>query len=114
MSNDAIASSTSAILLDLISTFIDGGFSDYWFPVTEQHLPHSLRPSQRRRFMDTQQLVMTKSMVLEKGDGGQHSHFQQGEPVPLEPKGILGTEGFGEVDRVLSQIVSMHGVTSYE
>jgi hypothetical protein len=81
--------------LDLISTFIDGGFSDHWFAATEQQLPHSMRASQRRRFMDTQQLVMTESMDLEQGNRGQHCHFQQGEPVPLEPKGILGTGGFG-------------------
>lgn len=53
--------------------------------------------------MDLQQLVMTKSIDLEKGDDGQHCRCQQGKIIPLEPKSLLGTGGFGKIDRVLSQ-----------
>jgi serine/threonine protein kinase len=47
---------------------------------------------------------MTKSVDLEKGEKGQHCFFREHEPLPLEMKGILGSGGFGQVDRVLSLI----------
>jgi TolA-binding protein len=90
--------------LDLLDTFIDLGVSDHWFPFTERSLPPCLRPSKRSQFVGAQNLIMTKSMDLEKGESGQHCYFRQGEPLPLEMKGILGSGGFGQVDRVLSTI----------
>ncbi len=90
--------------LDVLDTFIDLGFSDYWFPVTERSLPQSLSPSKRSQFVAAQDLVMTKSLDLEKGEKGQHCFFREHERLPLETKGILGSGGFGQVDRVLSLI----------
>ena len=90
--------------LDLIQNIIDLGFSDFWFPVTERSLPRCLSPSVRAAFVNAQQLVLTKSMDLEKGRNGKHCHFKKGEPLPFEPKGILGNGGFGQVDKVLSTI----------
>jgi len=90
--------------LNLFDTFIDLGFSDHWFPVTERTLPHCLRPSQRSEFVGTQNMVLTKSMDLEKGEQGQHRHFRRNEPLPFETKGILGSGGFGQVDKVCSLI----------
>ena len=90
--------------LDLLDAFIDLGFSDHWFPVTERGLPPCLHPSRRAQFVAAQSLVMTKSLDLEKGDKGQHRHFRHDESLPFEEKGILGTGGFGQVDRILSLI----------
>jgi hypothetical protein len=90
--------------LDLLHTFIDLGFSDHWLPVTERGLPHCLHPSRRAQFIAAQSLVMTKSLDLEKGDKGQHRHFHHDESLPFEEKGILGTGGFGQVDRIRSLI----------
>ncbi|KAL8909888.1 MAG: hypothetical protein Q9171_004801 [Xanthocarpia ochracea] len=90
--------------LDLLDNFIDLGFSDHWFPVTERSLPYYLRPSHRSEFVDTQDLVMTKSIGLEKGKEGQHCFFRRNEPLPFEEKAILGSGGFGQVDKVLSFI----------
>jgi TolA-binding protein len=90
--------------LDLLNTFIDLGVSDHWFPFTERSLPPCLRPGQRLQFVGAQNLVMTKSMDLEKGERGQHCFFRQDEPLPLEMKGLLGSGGYGQVDRVLSTI----------
>jgi TolA-binding protein len=87
--------------LSFIESFLDLGFSDYWFPVTERSVPHSLHPTQRLKFVDAQDLVITKSLDVEKG---QHRHFRQAEPLPFEEKGILGAGGFGQVDKVLSLI----------
>jgi len=90
--------------LDLLEAFIDLGFSDHWFPLTERGLPSILPPSRRAQFVAAQNLVMTKSLDLEKGDKGEHCRFRHGESLPFEEKGILGTGGFGQVDRVLSLI----------
>ena len=90
--------------LDLLNKFIDLGFSDHWFPVTERSLPYCLRPSHRSEFVVAQDLVITNSMGLEKGEEGQHCYFRRNEPLPFEVKGILGSGGFGQVDKVLSLI----------
>ncbi|KAL2050827.1 hypothetical protein ABVK25_008888 [Lepraria finkii] len=90
--------------LNLLDKFIDLGFSDYWFPVTERSLPYCLRPSHRSEFMVAQDLVITKSIGLEKGEEGQHCYFRRNEPLPFEVKGILGSGGFGQVNKVLSLI----------
>jgi hypothetical protein len=90
--------------LDLLDQCIDVGFSDYWLPVTERNLPEFLRPSVRTAFVDAQTLVLSKCMDLEKGAEGQHCYFRKGETLPLETKSILGSGGYGQVDRVLSLI----------
>ncbi len=90
--------------LNLLDQFIDHGFSDHWFPVTERSLPYCLRPSHRSEFVGAQDLVITKSMGLEKGEEGQHCYFRRNELLPFEVKGILGSGGFGQVDKVLSSI----------
>ena len=90
--------------LNHLDDFINLGFSDHWFPVTERSLPHSLRPSQRTAFVNTQNLVLTKSMDLERGEGGQHCYFQRNDHLPFETKCVLGSGGFGQVDKVLSLI----------
>jgi serine/threonine protein kinase len=43
-------------------------------------------------------------MDLERGEKGQHCYFRQNEPLPFETKEIIGSGGFGQVDRVLSLI----------
>ncbi|KAI4209608.1 MAG: hypothetical protein LQ351_007457 [Letrouitia transgressa] len=90
--------------LNFLDEFVNLGFSDHWFPVTERSLPHCLRPSQRLEFVVAQDLVITKSLGLEKGAEGQHSYFRQDETLPFETKGFLGSGGFGHVDKVLSLI----------
>lgn len=45
-----------------------------------------------------------KSMDLERSEGGRHHYFRGDEPLPFQRKGILGSGGFGHVDRVLSLI----------
>lgn len=42
-------------------------------------------------------------MDLEKSEEGRHHYFERDEPLPFE-KGMLGSGGFGQVDRVLSLI----------
>jgi hypothetical protein len=90
--------------LELLDKFIDLGFSDHWLPTTERSLPDALHPGERRQFVATQRLVMTKSMDLEKGENGQHCYFNHDDALPFEERGLLGTGAFGQVDRILSLI----------
>ncbi|PVI08063.1 kinase-like protein [Periconia macrospinosa] len=90
--------------LNILQDIIDVGFSDFWFPVTEQSLPGILSPSARSAFVNAQWIVLTKSMDLERGENGKHCHFKEGEPLPFEPKGIIGRGACGQVDKVLSTI----------
>ncbi|KAF2829163.1 kinase-like protein, partial [Ophiobolus disseminans] len=57
-------------------------------------------------FVATQSLVMTQSMDLEKGEKGQHCYFKKGETLPFEMKGVLGSGGYGQVDRYIGLIMS--------
>ncbi|KAL8740201.1 MAG: hypothetical protein Q9190_007070 [Brigantiaea leucoxantha] len=41
---------------------------------------------------------------LEQGEEGQHCHFRRDKPLPFETKSILGSGGFGQVDKILSLI----------
>jgi hypothetical protein len=90
--------------LNVIDDFIDLGFTDHRYPVTETELPHCLHPSIRSKFVSTQNLVLTKSVNLEKGEAGHHAYFKSDEPLPFEIKGVLGSGVYGKVDKVLSLI----------
>jgi tetratricopeptide (TPR) repeat protein len=90
--------------LNLLDDIINTGFSDFWFPVTKQRLPECLSTSARRAFFETQHIILTKSMDLEKGQTGQHCYFDESDTLPLQEQGILGTGGFGQVDKVTSLI----------
>jgi tetratricopeptide (TPR) repeat protein len=88
--------------LDLMNDFIDQGFSDHWFPVTDERtLPTCLRSSNRFDFVKYQKLIITKSMNLEKGS---HCYFEPSDTLPIQERGEIGSGGFGTVDRVLSLI----------
>lgn len=89
--------------LKFLGDMIDVGFSDYWFPVTERQLPDCLQPSVRAAFVSAQKRVLSKSMDLERAEGGQHCFFQQGDSFPFERKEILGRGGTCVVDKVFSQ-----------
>ncbi|USP79752.1 hypothetical protein yc1106_07026 [Curvularia clavata] len=96
--------------LDLLNTFVDLGYSDHWFPITERSLPLSLRPSKRSQFVAAQNLIMTKSMGLEKG---QHCFFRKGEPLPLEMKEMLGTGSHRKEDRQVNRVLSLISFQEY-
>lgn len=90
--------------MPLLQSIIDVGFSDFWFPVTEQSLPGFMSLSARSAFVDAQTIVLTKSINLEKAENGHHCHFKDGESLPFESRGIIGHGGSSQVDKVLSTI----------
>jgi len=90
------------ILEDLLAI----GFSDHWFPVTLQNLPQlkSLTPAMGSAIVNNQDLILTKSIDLEKGETGRHRHFTKGELLPFETVYTLGSGMSGRVDKVRSMI----------
>jgi hypothetical protein len=60
--------------IDLFNTFISDGLKDIAFPYTDSRLPHSLSPTAKAKFLQAQNLVLTKASDLEKSDG-RHRHL---------------------------------------
>lgn len=92
--------------LHILEDLLAKGFTDHWFPVTLQALQQLKSPTSaiRSAIVDHQGIILTRSIDLEKGEAGKHQHFPKGELLPFQTLGILGTGGFGQVDRVRSII----------
>ena len=60
--------------IDLFDTFILEGLKDIAFPYTDSRLPTSLSPTAKAKFLQAQNLVLTKASDLEKSDG-RHRHL---------------------------------------
>ncbi|KAI9747817.1 MAG: hypothetical protein M1835_001965 [Candelina submexicana] len=88
----------------LLDSFVDEGLSDLWFPHSMRSLPNVLDLPTKAKFLEAQAIVLTKAIDLERGEQGKHIYFTQGEALPFESKGPLGSGGTCEVDKVLSLI----------
>jgi hypothetical protein len=84
----------------LLDDFIDLGITDIWLPISASSLPDKLSPSIRSSFVDTQPMVLTAALEMEKER--QHAHFGRDDPVPYEPVADLGSGGYGHVEKVVS------------
>lgn len=60
--------------IDLFDPFILEGLKDIAFPYTDSRLPTSLSPTAKAKFLQAQNLVLTKASDLEKSDG-RHRHL---------------------------------------
>ena len=60
--------------IDLFDAFILEGLKDIAFPYTNSRLPASLSPTAKAKFLEAQNLVLTKASDLEKSNG-QHRHL---------------------------------------
>lgn len=88
--------------LELIDGFIDEGLTDFWFPFSASSLPGILTPTVKAAFIESQSLVITKALELEKGSERKHAHFDRNDLIPFQVIGRLGEGLHGSVDRVLS------------
>ena len=88
--------------LNVLDTIVEQGISDYWFPFDTRSVPTALTASVRNQFLDSQSLVLTKVVDLEKSSLKHHAHFGSNDVVPFEPREKLGSGGFGTVDKVIS------------
>lgn len=87
--------------LDLLERCLQEGFNDIWFPVEAKGLPNFIKPSIKTKFVQTQQLILTKSLDLEHGE---HRHFAPGELLPFDIVSRLGSGSFGQVDKIMSKV----------
>jgi len=60
--------------IDLFDAFILEGLKDIAFPYTDSRLPNLLNPTAKAKFLQAQNLVLTKASDLEKNDG-RHRHL---------------------------------------
>lgn len=91
-------------LLSLQNDFASLQITDSSFPFSAANLPQTLTPSQRSTFLHHQPCIMTESTSLGLCEQGNHCTYQRPDQVPFQNKGILGSGGFAEVQRVVSTI----------
>jgi ubiquitin C-terminal hydrolase len=89
--------------LEVIDVFIAPGISDVHFPFTIQTLPQSLNPFVAHGFLETQHVVLSNGLDLER-ESGRHRHFSSAADVPLIKVEELGKGAYGYVDRVISTV----------
>lgn len=90
--------------IDLFDNFIIEGLKDIAFPYSANQLPQAFNGhSIRSRFLEKQNLVLTKALDLEI-EGGRHRHFAQDADMHFDNLGLLGRGGFGEVHHVRSKL----------
>jgi serine/threonine protein kinase len=87
-----------------LDEFINFGFTDHWFPVSSQQLPESLDSTARASLLQTQSVILAEGIDLKDGEDGRHMHFAKGVPLPFKMISILGSGGFGQVDKVVSKL----------
>ncbi|MCJ1248962.1 hypothetical protein MMC30_006183 [Trapelia coarctata] len=88
--------------LQVLDNILDEGITDIWFPFTLSSLPTVFSSSLQVQFLESQPLVLTKAVDLEKGVGKKHAHFGRDELFPFQIKGKLGSGGYATVDKIFS------------
>ena len=88
--------------LQILDTILEEGISDIWFPFSAASVPKSLSPSLRAKFLDTQALVLTKAVDLEKNGTKTHVYFGREDTFPFEVREKLGCGGYAIVDKLFS------------
>ena len=86
---------------DLVPRLLSEGFGDDWFPVTSRGLPGFLDPRLRTNVVDTQHLILTKSLDLENG---QHCNYNSEEQRPFTVHSYIGSGSFGQVRVIESRV----------
>lgn len=88
--------------LQILDAILEEGISDFWLPFSAASVPKSLSPSLRTKFLDTQALVLTKAVDLEKNGTKTHAHFGREDTFPFEVREKLGSGGYATVDKLFS------------
>jgi serine/threonine protein kinase len=87
---------------NLVPRLLSEGFGDDWFPVTLRGLPGFLDPKLKADIVQTQHVILTKSLDLENG---QHCHYNSEEQRPFTINSYIGSGSFGHV-RVVESCVT--------
>ena len=80
--------------LDLMNTFVERGYMDFYLPFTLASLPHEVGDD-RPAFMRFQEYVLTDAKELEKGIDGRHLHLGSSGDEHFFLRRSLGSGGFG-------------------
>lgn len=96
---------------ELINSFLQMDRTDIWFPFSDSTLPIAVSRVCRSKFLQTQDVVLSKFFRLEKGigsgnqaSGKEHAHFGQDEPLPFRVVANLGGGAHGVVEKVVSTV----------
>jgi len=89
-----------------IEDFVRLGLNDLCLPFNNtSNIPTSISLSVRQRFLETQSVVLTKSIIIERGlSDKKHVLFSKEEPFPYEELGRLGRGRSALVDQVRSPL----------
>ena len=90
--------------LALLDPLIKAGFTDHWFPIVS--LPGFVKLNSKRKIVDAQPTVLTGVEDLERVENGGHILLEDGESLPFVFKARLGAGGYGQVDKVISELSS--------
>ncbi|KAH7086896.1 kinase-like domain-containing protein, partial [Paraphoma chrysanthemicola] len=90
--------------IPFIESFLDEGLNDMWLPFKMSQLPSTMSGTARNRFVECQNMVLTKAMNLENTAIKRHTHFGKGEELPLDIGEELGQGGYGSVHQAYSPL----------
>ena len=88
--------------LHVLDNIIEQGINDYWFPFDVKSAPTILSASMRNQFVESQSLVLTKAVDLEKSPLKHHAHFGKDDIFPFDIGDKIGSGAFGTIDKVTS------------
>jgi hypothetical protein len=88
--------------LEFLDEFLKINATDLSFPFSATSLPSTIGVEIQSEFLQSQSLVLPKTLDLEKGERGEHLHSGNSEQIPDEVKGKLGTGISGDVEKVIS------------
>ena len=90
--------------LALFDPILERDIRDDWFPFDSKSVPTPLSSVLHSDFLETQRLVLTKAVDLEKNVDKPHLHFGRNEIFPFDVVEHLGKGGSSTVDRVVSHL----------
>ncbi|KAL8733073.1 MAG: hypothetical protein Q9181_003711 [Wetmoreana brouardii] len=89
---------------ELTDEFVRDEVWDIALPFAFNTLPKCLSPSQRHRFVEKQDVVLTKAAKIEGGSDSAHASFGHSADDHFEPLEQIGKGGHGYVHRVRSKL----------
>ena len=89
--------------IPVLDILLDEGINDLLFPFTPTTVPKILSHDSRLRFLNAQELVLTKAVDLETGSK-RHTHFGKDDAFPFIIRGKLGRGGCANVDKIYNPL----------
>jgi serine/threonine protein kinase len=87
--------------LGVLFQLLADGFEDSWFPIGKRSLPSFLDPRIKAAIVESQHIIFTKSIDLEKGI---HCYLDSTEELPFNRINYIGSGAYGQVSRIESKV----------